>query len=84
MTKREFYSKMRDLFIEHFGENFREDKLEIKKRLRDGEAPEINRLYQYAVYELNLFGSRCQRAHSCFWKYNIWEYERYDRVFNHL
>lgn len=82
MTKKEFYSKMRNLFIEHFGEDFREHRLEIKKRLRAGEAPEINKLYQYACYDLNLFGSSCPYP----WprRYNIWEYERYDRVFKHL
>lgn len=84
MTKKEFYSEMRDLFIEHFGEDFREHRLEIKKRLRAGEAPEINNLYQYVCYDLNLFGGAYQG--SCIWfrRYNIWEHKRYDRVFKHL
>lgn len=79
MPKKEFYSKMRDLFIEHFGEDFREHRLEIKKRLRLGEAPEINKLYQYACYDLRLFG-----GWKHYWRYNIWDYERYNRVFSHL
>lgn len=83
MTKKEFYSKMHDLFVKHFGEDFKEHRLEIKKRLCAGEAPEINKLYQVAVYDLRLFGGN---PFSSFGNqhYNIWEYERYNRVFKYL
>lgn len=84
MSKQEFYSKMRDLFVKHFGEDFREHRLEIKKRLRAGEAPEINKLYQYACYDLRLFGGWGQDFTPWYRRYNIWDYERYNRVFSHL
>lgn len=95
MTKKEFYSKMRDLFVKHFGEDFKEHRLEIKKRLSAGEAPEINELYQHAVYELNLFGG-CHQSVGYTWyqgfgyrwprvsRYNLWDYDRLSRLFKHL
>lgn len=83
MTKKEFYEKLTQLFIKHFGPDFRNNRLEIKRRLKAGEAPEINKLYQHAVYDLRLFGgdsSYPARPEP----YNIWDYERLLRLWKHL
>ena len=84
MSKKEFYSRMRELFVAHFGADFKEHRLEIKKRLREGEAPEINELYQFAVYTLHLFGGGVRYANPRANQYDVWEYDRLNKLFKHL
>ena len=72
MTKAEYYAEMRALFIKYF----REHRLEIKKRLCTGEAPEINKLYKEYTYFTGI--------RPWFRMYNIWDYERLDNLWKHL
>lgn len=88
MTKEMYYAQMRELFTEHFGEDFRDRMLEIKKRLRKGEAPEINKLYQHVTYGLGLFGGTPVRMTPYPWRhchmYNLWDYDRINKLWKHL
>ena len=87
MTKKEFYEKLTQLFIQHFGPNFRNNRLEIKRRLQAGEAPEINELYQHASYELRLFGGGYQYSYYAKGlgrRYNIWDFDRLYKLWKHL
>lgn len=83
MSKAEYYAKMRELFKKHFGEDFREHRLEIKKRLRAGEAPEINKLYQEYTYAPG-FARMRHTSRPWFHMYNIWDYERFNNLWKYL
>jgi hypothetical protein len=81
-TKKEFYSEMKRLFTEHFGEDYKQVPLrKIKKALREGAAPDINFLYKDAVYDCRLFGGEPGGRLS---EYNIWDYERLNNIWKHI
>lgn len=81
MTRKEFYESMRALFVKCFGEDFKEHRLEIKKRLKSGEAPEINELYQSYTYRP---GVTRHYAHFRPRMYNLWDYDRMNKLWKHL
>lgn len=82
MTKREYYAQMKELFTWYFGRDFKQLKVsKIKLTLERGYAPEINELYQNALYKQRPFSRGCSDPRPT---YNIWDYDRLDNLLKHL
>ena len=84
MPKSEYYAQMRVLLAQYFGEDFREHRLEIKKRLRAGEAPEINRLYQKYTYGQRAWAYIGNPYRMAPVMYNLWDYDRINKLWKYL